>query len=1290
MSNAKDYIERVVGAGALPSELEGLPDIPETQNRGMSNFLSALKRWVAAVTGEGLDSFLSRRALLAAGLASTGPDGSIIPLVPNMDVPPAPTDLAAVGAMTHILLSWDGITYLNHAYTEIFSHTTNNLAAAVLIGTSSGRLYADAVGPGQSRYYWVRFVSTSDIRGPWNATAGTLGTTSDDPAWLLSVLAGQLTETELYATLNARINLIDGPDTDAGTVAYRVLTEANARMNAVAVEAEQRLQGVEANSEALLVNLLGWSNETGARVADIASAKFDLTADFQAGISAEAVARLELQAATVAADDLISAAVLVEESARTSAVEAEATQRTALATQFRGDYAGNDLSAVTTGLIYQERVARANAVSGLSQDITLLSAGVGETFDYSKIYYFDGDSEDGWVGNGTSSVPVTTAGWLRPANHGSVAGVASPTGLAVDGSNFSQVRLRIRKYASPTFAGYIYWNAAGQSWDNARRTALSAPTYDANNIGLVTVDPAWSGVTIDQIRIDLSAVQDGTNYFTIDWIAIGRPAPGASNASVLAVSTAFAAADDALASDILTLETTVNDPVEGLTATKALLVDSYSTTSTADSAAAAAQTSLLAQFEGTKSKTFRQSSPPAQGTTTIDLQDGTTTTVAKIQDGDLWIDTDDDNKIYAWLTNAWVVSPDESILKTAAFLDRWEEAVATATGSTVTSLTTLLTAYDGNEFATTAAVTDEINTLSDATTALAQQTKSLVAGAGGHAPRTADGKLDGDAELLLNSLSTQDAMRKLGITELAVAKQDITASVNAGISAEATARLELTAVVDGHTAEISQIQTAYTDADSAFATDISQLEVTAAASSALITDISNVQIGVCTLAGATTDHKTRTACEAAGGTWTVGIPFASSVKQVSVNDGSGAVALEQRFVAQKTTDDGLLGMYSLKIDVNGYVSGFGLSSEVIDGDTPTSTFIASVDKFAIAAPEGSVPEWNDATVYAESNTVGEIAHSTSKMLVCKVSSGYPGTAPAAWYEETLGAVVTDGGGSEWQVASRVPFYVLTSGATINGVACDPGVYIDGALIVNASINKAQIGLLAVDDARIYSVKVDKLLAGTIIADQVYLGFDETVYSIWLSGTNRNIVVKEGGNPLVTVGKLGTGDYGILIKDGSGNTVFRSGTGAGAVSLDWDNAGVTGTTAPADNATVGATIGTDLIKSGGGTAAASDFVAAWNKVTSSNVTTYIDNVAITNAQIAALDAAKITTGYLAAARIEAGSIAAEKLSVSSLSAVSATIGTLKSAETGARLEVTTDVIRVYDSAGTLRVKLGNLA
>jgi hypothetical protein len=94
--------------------------------------------------------------------------------------------------------------------------------------------------------------------------------------------------------------------------------------------------------------------------------------------------------------------------------------------------------------------------------------------------------------------------------------------------------------------------------------------------------------------------------------------------------------------------------------------------------------------------------------------------------------------------------------------------------------------------------------------------------------------------------------------------------------------------------------------------------------------------------------------------------------------------------------------------------------------------------------------------------------------------------------------------------------------------------------------------------------------------------------------------------------------------------------------------------------------------------------------------------ITAAEIAAntitaseIAAGTITTTELAAdsvhaGNIQAGAVTASKISVTSLDAVSATVGLLRTATTGARMEIASNVIRVYDSSNVLRVKLGDLS
>ncbi len=67
-----------------------------------------------------------------------------------------------------------------------------------------------------------------------------------------------------------------------------------------------------------------------------------------------------------------------------------------------------------------------------------------------------------------------------------------------------------------------------------------------------------------------------------------------------------------------------------------------------------------------------------------------------------------------------------------------------------------------------------------------------------------------------------------------------------------------------------------------------------------------------------------------------------------------------------------------------------------------------------------------------------------------------------------------------------------------------------------------------------------------------------------------------------------------------------------------------------------------------------------------------------------------SGAILAGMLAADSVVAANIDVADLSAVSATIGVLRTASTGARMEIRDNVIKVYDSSGTLRVKIGDLS
>lgn len=218
------------------TDLPNIPAVPASEDNGLVNLLSSMKAWMEKAAGSGLTGFATKRELMSAGVLQKDENGNLIGVggVPDMTIPPVPTGLAASGAMTNILVQWDNPfgAYSNHGYTEIWAAGTDNFSAAVMVAQSWGFIFSHAVGEDSVRFYWVRFVSLSGVKGPFNSVNGVRGETAKNPEYLLQTLNKQISESELANTLNTRINLIDGDASVPGSVSYRVAQETTARANA--------------------------------------------------------------------------------------------------------------------------------------------------------------------------------------------------------------------------------------------------------------------------------------------------------------------------------------------------------------------------------------------------------------------------------------------------------------------------------------------------------------------------------------------------------------------------------------------------------------------------------------------------------------------------------------------------------------------------------------------------------------------------------------------------------------------------------------------------------------------------------------------------------------------------------------------------------------------------------------------------------------------------------------------------------------------------------------------------
>lgn len=152
--------------------------------------------------------------------------------------PPAPTGLVATGTPASIVLRWDTApaNYSNLSHTEVWRASVNNFSQAALVGRADGREYTDPVGPGATRYYWIRYVSRAAIPGPYNTSSGTVGASDIEVEHLLDVLMGEITESQLHADLGQKIDLIDDLADMYGDTASAAASAAAAQLAAAAAD----------------------------------------------------------------------------------------------------------------------------------------------------------------------------------------------------------------------------------------------------------------------------------------------------------------------------------------------------------------------------------------------------------------------------------------------------------------------------------------------------------------------------------------------------------------------------------------------------------------------------------------------------------------------------------------------------------------------------------------------------------------------------------------------------------------------------------------------------------------------------------------------------------------------------------------------------------------------------------------------------------------------------------------------------------------------------------------------
>lgn len=408
----------------------------------------------------------------------------------------------------------------------------------------------------------------------------------------------------ITADVDGKISAVNKTITDEITSVNEALDSGLAQANKGVQEAKSAV--ADANKQIATVNKSLTDSITQVRqsVTDTA-AEINATIDLEiARVSktlADGDAALNAQIKT--AENGLKQSLSQVNTTLTNAVKQETADRIA-DVNAKAAQAADELLAATQGIeasIESLTQVMKTADENLAREMSSLAAGANIQFDSQVIWHFNNQTTEGWTGS--AGVPgVSQDGWLRPADSATDPYITSPGGLAVDGAAYRFIMLRFRKTGKPVWAGEIRWVSAGENFTNTKRYIVAEPEY-ADGVATLTVrDIPWTG-NIDRIRLDLTNQQDASNFIEFDWIAVGRPAPGASTAALQDVRSTLSNALTAEAQARSTLAAQMRGSYDGSDlekVTSGLLYQEKTARVTAIQAEVKARESLQTQFNDNK------------------------------------------------------------------------------------------------------------------------------------------------------------------------------------------------------------------------------------------------------------------------------------------------------------------------------------------------------------------------------------------------------------------------------------------------------------------------------------------------------------------------------------------------------------------------------------------------------------------------------------------------------------------------------------------------------------------
>ncbi|OUG40852.1 hypothetical protein AZ037_002024, partial [Klebsiella michiganensis] len=593
--------------------------------RNEGNWINVPRSSVASfdVSGIYAGRYIVRvRAINAAEVSSGWAYSQEKTLTGKIGLPSAPVSLTTTSLLHGVQLNWafpEGSGDTQKTELQSSPNPTGNGAMALSDVTYPGNSYQQmGLQIAATFWYRARIVDRLGNESPW--TVWVQGMASDDIGEYYDKLTDAIKDTEAWQESQRDMEethktLTETADAIREEVEQQV-NEINQSINETAGGIRKQVDGQIATVNKSMTENIDLVNQTlNDAISTVSKSINDAVSDINTSVDQQIA---DVNKALTAGDSALKSQLQTAENGLKQSIAQANTGWDKAVKQETADRIA-DVNAKAAQAADQllneknERLASIESTQQIIQDINnslatqmaQISAGTGEQFDSQAIWYFDNDRE-GWTSNG--GIPsVIENGWLRPTNHATDAYITSPV-ISISGKAYRFLKLRLKKTGTPVWSGQVRWRYEGQTFNDSRMLTVAEPDYDGSGRAVLSIqDIPWGSADdkpVIQFRLDLTLDQSDENFITIDWIAVGRPTPGASTAALRQEATTRANADAVEATKRATLAAQIRGTSESndlADLSSGLLFQEMNARITADKAEVTARESLQTQFNDNKS-----------------------------------------------------------------------------------------------------------------------------------------------------------------------------------------------------------------------------------------------------------------------------------------------------------------------------------------------------------------------------------------------------------------------------------------------------------------------------------------------------------------------------------------------------------------------------------------------------------------------------------------------------------------------------------------------------------------